>query len=491
MGKELQSMSQEVGGIHTRMESVGFESSEGEVRLIPGKVHTISKQEPLPNHLTNCFVAWVNHVPIIRSGSIDSDDKAHEFVALARKVNQERTNSSSTQLFRVCSHQLNSVEFEWDLIRFQHQRLSQISRAMQKGEKIVHLTADLRNFYTIRPNERKLQSDEEALGKLPKLLNMAAWADYCAWYNDLLEEAFSNFLCDAVDEYTLERYIKDFRHEVFSLFLKRTREQLLELELQVGTLEKAMKAPYRDVVATEKRLIQARSDMQRMVRAHYDSLTEILRIIKIVGDAHPELYPLMNIGKVLKELLANQVEVPGVKSINWAVNEMHLQILNEDFGVISALNCDNGIDRTNLAFAIRLAVSQLKQEFSREEVGEMLEHWEEITRAVNKKVTNGGEGETPQRLAQMVIRYRERFCGNLVNFCIPITELNTSGGMPQRQERLYEHQIPLNFFPSHFSFPNEAGEPERVPLVNYDSETGTPTELTDAGHRLMMSVCYS
>ncbi|MFQ5729546.1 MAG: hypothetical protein ACE5GN_04215 [Waddliaceae bacterium] len=495
MLKEQQELSQQIEGVETTVHSFAFDSSSKGIKLIPDKVYTVSKQKPFSEHVDNCFIAWVNDNPLIRSGSIETKVKAEEFLVIVRALHQElmKKKSLPSLPLRFCANPVCSVEFEWDLIARQHLHLIRMNQNLQEGEQLVQISTELGNLYSDQPPERKLKSVTDALEKMPKLVNMDAWASYCAWYNHLLEEAFSHFLYDAADEYTLEKYLKNFRHEVYSPFLKQTRKRLVEFELLIESQETTEDVSYRDLVDMAKKRVVFRNDLHRMIRAHYDNLVEIVRLIKVIKEAHPELSQLLDIGQVLQRLLANQVEANEGEPPSWGETQMLLQLLNDELGVVSAINGTYGLDRTNLAFAIRLSVMQMKEIFSREEVFDMVLNWEEAAKAVNKILVQKGETENladPKR-ATPVVRFRECVLSNLLDFCLPIIRLNTEGKTPQWQEGLLENLMPLNFLPPFHTMPNAINEPERMALINYHPETGIPVGLTDAGYRFMTSLSYT
>lgn len=488
-------MSQQIEGVETTVHPFAFDSSTKGINLIPDKVFTVDKEEPFSEHLSNCYIAWVNTTPLVRSGSIETKVKAEEFLVLVRALRQEIMKRKSLPGFplRFCANPVNSVEFEWDLIARQHLHLIRKNQDLQEGEQLVQVSTGLEHLYSDRPPERKLKSLTDALEKMPKLLNIDAWASYCAWYNELLEEAFANFLYDAVDEYTLEKYLKNFKHEVHSPFLKETRKRLVEFELLIESQETPEDVSYRDLVDMAKERIVFRNDLHRMIKAHYDNLAEIVRLIKVVKEAHPELSQLLVIGQLLQRLLANQVDATDEAAPSWGEVQMLLQLLNDELGVVSAINGVQGLDRTNIAFAIRLSVMQLKEMFSREEVLDMVFNWEETAKNVNILIAQKGEIENlkEEGRARLVVKFRQCMLSNLLDFCLPIIRLNTEGKTAQWHEGLRENLEPLNFLPSFHTMPNAINEPERVALVDYDPETGAPVGLTNAGHRFMMSLSYA
>lgn len=448
---EFKAISKTIQGVETILQGFAFEHVKGKIRFTPDQIHPYSVEKQYPKNLVNCCIGWVGETPLIRSGHINTLSKAHEWVVLARSI----IPTKQTNL-RLSSAQMSSVEFEGEFIDQQHLALIQATQKLWESEKLVHLSTPLEYVYSTQSFERKVWADQTALDEIPKLHNTEAWADYCAWYNELLEEAFSHFLYDAIDEYTLEAHLKDFRHEVFSDFLERTRSQLLKLELERAT-NQLEGLSHSELVARDKEMLLSRHDMQRMVGEHYKSLVEIVRIVKIVQEAHPDLIDLNVVGRLLKALLGYEVDAPNIPRPNWGIKQMILQLLNDELGVVSSVNCHHGLDKTHLAFAIRMAVLQMKELHSREEIIELALDWENSSH---------------------VDQFRECVLDNLLEFCVPLTHLNTGGKTMRWDESMHIHADLLPFIPKERTMLNAIEEFERMTLV--DSEG-----LTVVGHHLM------
>lgn len=472
----------------------GFEKKHDKLVLSPGLVETVSKAGYSSHHLPNCFAAVAGGACVIRSGLIDSPLKGKELLAVVKKALKKSS-------FRLCSGQINSVEHEWALIDRQHHILEHLHASHVDDVTVVHVVNPLEKVYGDAPQQKKIKRLEETYGKLEKLFNISAWVRYCAWYNERLEEAFAHFLYDAVDEYSLERYLKDFRHEVKSTLLKRTYSRLKEAESSIGQHHAENHLSDRELVNHEKNIFLLRMDLQRMVRAHYGSLVEIVRLIPMIEVAHPDLVDLKITGMALKALLADQLGEKDAPHLGWGAKEMLLQLLNGDLGVVSAVNGEHGLGRTHFSFAIRLAVEQLKDKFARSGMVEAAIHWEEAARTLNKITASHREVDVAGAIEAMLdfalkqhvkIVHRLQYCVlmNLVHLCEPLTRLNIGQFRYSGHNGLYENRELLSFLSSHHTLLNAIEEPERVPLMEYDAATGDPLGLTDAGHRFLMSLNF-
>ncbi|MGA8163947.1 MAG: hypothetical protein WB791_02850, partial [Waddliaceae bacterium] len=480
--KEFNRLSHNIDGIQTTVDAFGFDDGVKHIQLLPRKVHLSTSKEGAAPHLDNCFAARVNQTPVIRTGAIDSIVKVNELLLLVQQV--------ASLPFRLCSNQLDSVEFGWDGIELQHLLLISHRQGENNRQHVVHLSTELEDFYAEdHRGKRRLKAESEALEKLPTFLNMAGWIDYCAWYHELLEEAFTHFAYDAVDQYSLERSLMDFRHEVLSPFLAKSRQQLLMLEGQIERKKPENTQTtigYQRVVDLKKALFRVRQDLLKMARAHHDCLLDIIAAIEIIEQQHPDLILLKLTGQVLHKLLSDQVD-PGGQKINWGVKQMLLQLLNDDLGVISAVNCARKLDRTHFAFAIRLAIEQLKRKFSVAEVIEMVMSWDELTRLVNQLFVKNKEEEVLKKQpTDLVVKYREYVLTNLLAFCFPISQANEEKTEIKLQEELKENAVFLNFIPSYRTIPIENNQQEHRELVIYHPNSYEPIGLTKAGQELLL-----
>jgi hypothetical protein len=105
------------------------------------------------SHLTNAYVIQVDgkDYGIIRTGVINTEQKANEFVALLQKLQQDIQESTGNPDYklRVVSQQLNSFEGEAKLINQQHRWINYANTQMQEkgiGE-VIHINVPSNRWY--------------------------------------------------------------------------------------------------------------------------------------------------------------------------------------------------------------------------------------------------------------------------------------------------------------------------------------------------------
>ncbi len=434
------------------------------------------------DHLINSYVVWINNSPLIRTGIVDTEQKVKDLLGIAREVhgNWQRALGKEFPL-RVCSDQLNSVEFEWGLTHHQHQAM--IHAVEQLGAELVHLNTPLDHFFSEKPDLIKVHSVLEALDQMPKLLNSEGWARICAWYNEGLDQAFKQFPYDAIEEYTLESYINAFGSEVNSLYLNRALQHLLVNQLALGSLDNPVKLDFQKSVEREKDVLQVRARIQKLLVDHLTPLRKLTSVIPVIEDVHPELISIKRTGRYLQTLLEH--EVSDLDGMSWGKQEMVLQLLLDAMRIIPAINCQHGLDRTHLSFAIRCSLMQMKEDLEPEALDDLVLNWDEKTFRLNRLVAKQGiqglKDPSVDPSLQHVIQIRERIYYHLKKCCRPITELSRKGSVPKWKENEYEHPSSFDFLPSHI---------DGVQLVEYDFEKGIPITLTDAGHQFFLTFLF-
>jgi hypothetical protein len=482
----------EIKGITTAVHPFGFRLEKGQFQVFPDQFDACPSLD-----LCNCFVGWVENIPIIRFGSINNSQKVKELLFLAGVVHRKIKNKNKKISFlRVSTDQINSIKFEWDAISLQHRHFAERLQELEVGENLIHISTGLEKFYASHPQRNLSQSEFKTLHDLSHLVNMEAWTAYCAYYYEHLKKIFSEFKYDAVDSYTLEKYIIDFQHEVQNLYLVRTKKRLMELETSLGTKERETNLSYREVVQFEKELIIARKEIQRMVRVHYDFLCEIIRIIQVIEEAHPELKETKYIGKILQGLLAFEVDSPTSQPLPFTCQQILLQLLNDEMGVISAVNCDSGVDRTNLAFAIRLATVQLKNLTSIDEVINLTIGWNPTIAIIHQYLAvkeveqledwaDQIQDLTLKFNIRLMLNFWELFLENLQKVCIPITEEIRSGIEEPSKDDFFLSKELLKIMPP---FRKATDISKTVRLVKYDPNTFDPVDLTPEGRQLIKEI---
>ncbi len=452
-----------------------FQSSGDSVTVIPNRLESFSPQY---EGVTNCFSGSLHSLPIIRSSSVNSERKVNQILALVEKIHQERDSKAE---LRILFDQLQSVEFEWDQIHDAHQSI--IHREENSQHVINHFCSNVDPLVSESPPPFKVKSTIEILDQLPKILNMEAWADFCRWYGQLLQKAFEGFPYDAIDEYTLEKHLQKFLHEVESPFLKRVRQHLLMLQLSMGYPEEPSTMSYQDKVNQEKEVIRVRYEMQKLIRNHYQHLVEIVHTVEMIESEHPELEPIQRAGFYLRELIGPEVNDEKRQRISWGRGQILKQLLCYEFNVIPVINSSRGLGRSHFAFAIRAAAMTMREKLSWAELKQFVLNWNEMTVLVNRLAAKQGEmglrDTSVNREVQRVLEFRESVYEHLKNVCVPISSWNHEGSQVKLTGSEYINPDFLNFLPAFR---------DHRPLVVYDFASGMPTGLTDDGLQFYESI---
>jgi hypothetical protein len=313
----------------------------------------VTFETPFPDVL----VAKVGEAQIIRSGFLGSLEKLNHIISYARSD-------------RIAFVQYNAEEEAWRKIVREHQRLSNIERPH------VHLSLPIQPALYPKPPREATYHEKEIADILPKLLNMEAWAIYSNWLDELFEAALEQFNFDAIDEYTLEAHLEDFRHEVNSDLLLKNLTAIREIDHQKSapTLEE------------EKQLIRLRQELRRMIEAHYSILKVIIARIQEIETEHPELQNVGNLSMLLKNIIQNQLKPFDEATLKWGLQEISLQLLDDALGVQPILNCSHDHGRTIFAMVLRITIMQMKESHSLRELILMIETWskESVTPIIQK-----------------------------------------------------------------------------------------------------------
>lgn len=447
--------------------------------IVRHRLETFPSKESI---LTNCFGGWIHGMPIIRSSSPNTEEKVRQLIALLEVYHREWNERNNGKIpFRFTLDQLQSVEFEWEMIHDEHQSIVHVSESL--SSHINHLSSPISPLVAESAPPFKVQSTIDMLDQMPKILNMESWADYCGWYADMLSAAFHDFPYDAIDEYTLEKYLQHFLHESNSPFLKRARKHLLLLQLAMGFPEQPLHTSHQDRINKEKDVIKVRYEMQKLIRDHYRPLSEIVPVLKLIEIVHPELEKIQRCGVYLNELIGPEVHEEKARHLSWGRGQMIKQLLCSELHVIPAIHCDTGLARTHLAFAIRAAAMTMKERLTWKELRNFVTNWHEKTvllnRLAQKQGEKGLEDPSVSREVQHVVDFRILVYGYLKNFCVPISKWNHDKQKVKLSGDEYYFAEPLNFLPSFI---------EGKQLIHYDYASGNPTGLSEAGLRFYETI---
>ena len=197
--------------------------------------------------------------------------------------------------------------------------------------------------------------------------NIDAWEIYCYWMGEMIEVFYETLKLESLDTYTLEAAFKKYLIENRTLLLRNE-----ELEKMSKLLKLESFNPKDDRAQLERDIVRARNEAKQSLIVQRDTLIEIGSIIEIIQDAHPELSRLRIMAKILTQLMG---VLSDGEAVDWEQQLVLMQLLHEEMGIISALNCSGSFERAKLAFAVQTATSLMKNRYGIDEILSMALKW--------------------------------------------------------------------------------------------------------------------
>lgn len=481
----------DIRGVWTTVVPYSFQTGDDKCKVFS---ETLPQLDNLGDALAHTWVGWVGRTPVIRCGNLNSNRKIQELWALVNEINRDLNSKGITNqsICRLSLNQLNSAISEDDPFALEHYLLA---TQEQSKDKILHYTSFLDNFYFSTKPEILSQKDLEELQVPLKLHNMDACITYCGIYNEMLQRVFSGFEYDDVDAYTIEKYVIAFEHEMQSPYLPAVKSQIIDLQRVLFADEELAKLTFREKENVKRQILNLRQELQDMVKALFENLVEFVRIIPIIQDAHPELKSLKEKGILLKTLLGSEIEALNQPPLSFTNQQYLLQLLNDDMGIISAVHCSNGVERTNIAFAVRLAVIQLKSSTSTEQIIDLGLNWDEAHEKIHHCIAERGvekleawiqDLEVPQfrTRIQLLLQFWDLFYSNLISFCKPITLVVNHNQIARPRVGGYLNREFLEIMPP-FVKQVEHNIQKYQMLIKYDSQSHQTRDFTKFGHSLL------
>lgn len=464
--------------------------------LLPGQVLPTSFKKGNPeesDHLCNAYVITIpggeDEPPrqIIRTGVIDTQQKADEFESLLRKAQKE----SGREKLRVVSHQLNSFGHsgtgfsERSMIEEQHRLIGKMNEkfweeGVDRDEgvaiEVIHINTQCNRWYDIETSMGSIGGEHDS-----RALNLESWGTYIQWCKEDLEELDLSFLMETPADTDEAQMMKDLQTEEII-----SKELFEEWSKATGTKK--------DLLREYALLAKAKDYIPK--DSPYKNHQKALRVIS-----------LMN------KILGSQLALPGAM-IDRGQELMILGMLHQELGIVDAMNCKSGLDRTGINHAIVLSLEKMRKEkeFGPEREFELVDNWDNTSTILNGLVTKYGQelidawldGAYPideneeistllKNRMKDVIKFRKLVLDNLIEVAIPITQTSTGLVGLKWNDRLL-NLIPLNFLPPYVrkTFKTEtADKTEVLELVKYDKRTGKPKKLTNHGQRLLLKFSTS
>lgn len=296
--------------------------------------------------LANAFVTHINGAVLARCESIDSPQKAEQFLAWLK-------NPHAMFPKRICVVQTNPPE-EWEILEREHNLLLQLNQSFE-GE-VLHV--NLPYFCS------RVDSEYQ---HLTLLQNREALAGYGRWLNDEIDRLSRAFLPAMIDEYQLEGKLKDFGHEVKSSLLLESKEEILKTTLKLNAIENS--GDFEAIKNLEKQLLTSKENLYRLMQAQEGALEQVEKGISKIEKEHPELLALKR--KVIAlRLLLTDMQHPRALFLH--------QLLNIWLEAATIVASGDGLKGVSFDFAARQALMQCARRYSPWELLNLMLHWEEI-----------------------------------------------------------------------------------------------------------------
>lgn len=439
-----------------------------------------SKEVEVP---ANCWVMQLPSAIFFRSGLIDTKSKARFFFETLRHFDKEFKSNSADSIkkafpLRVLSCQLSSTDTEWEQIWSEQACLVWLGFKHGLSAQIAHMVLPAEHFYTPKLQEPPSEFFHKAVDNLTHLQNIDAWEYYGFWMAEEVEIILEKLSLESLDTYTLEAYLKDYLIESRAMLARNAELEVTENILKLGALRHLLDFPLKpedDVAALERALIKTRHEAKQRLIVQQGSLFQIARVIEVIQGVHPELMALKRMAKILAKLMGSQLKISGLSSIRWGQKLMLMQLLHEEMGVFSALNCDTGLERTSLGFAVQAATSIMKEACGVEAALDLALNWDEVILP----------GMNNAQWVKLASQFRQTVLMCLEHLCVPITHREPVHENLEWVQSQNENLDFLSLLPEYKVSPNKKGEMSHVQLYRLDPETGLPAGLTKEGHHLM------
>ncbi len=296
--------------------------------------------QPLDSQLENSWYWAEGQGIIFGSPAPATMEQAELFEKAAQKV---ATSKNPSLPFRIMHCQLCRPTNEWPLIEDHQIYLRTLNN---KDEGILNIPTDPLNIPKDRPPESEFLLKDAH--QLTSLYNTEAWSLYCYWISLNTENILLTIPLEAMELYTLEAALKDLVHEQKSAWLKKNENSCSEALLKIRAAKKEGTDPFE----SEKQLMRARMEIQKSLQMRLPILNKIDHLIGNESSGYPYLLPLKQQSHLLSLLLNYSLGNEECQKLSWEQQLMLIQLLNESLGVCTALHCDTGLERTQLAFAV-------------------------------------------------------------------------------------------------------------------------------------------
>lgn len=408
----------------------------------------------LDNKRLYLFGVALEKVLLIRSAPIDTTEKMIDFLKFSDNLYQKE--GAPQGKMRLSSLQLNTQGDELMQIQQQHYQIIEAIKMQSRRHCMAHISLPTELLiYHVQPRHQS-KFLQTTLLRMQQQFNAEACLTYSTWFCDEIDKVQSTFHLDQSELFTLEAHFDNFRHEVHSLLLNALIDEIENILITQMNLD-GIEGQKR-VVELDKKLVALREKLQLELKELCIILHNIIWTINIIEEQHPELKKIKRIAMVLHALTASQIGLQGEKLLAWGQSLLLIQMLDIELGVISAVNCATGLQRTNLVFAICLALVESAKKLNADELFAHCMVWGEDDKGVFAQ--NFKELVWKNYSALHIGSHQDSMKEGAINF-----ELASF--------------LPLTV---HVKVQDEIKE---VALFKIDAETGKPVDFTEAGKKYL------
>lgn len=481
-------------------------------RVANGQVYNAVNEEQ--DNISLCFSVQFNHSALIRTGPIDTFNKAKQFFALA--LDQHKILAAHNQKLnskpRIVCDQLDDPLFDWEQIQIQHVYLTMAAHEAKMDLRMVHMSLATDYFFVRTDVEPRSPFKKKNADKMAKELNWIGWVKYALWISEEMDVLLSTFRTEASQTYQLEAFFRDFIQESRSHLLDKAIKDIHELSLKYAQMH-LKKIVYVNDHQRPDEIHKMNQEMASLGKNIFkvsmnlkESLDRIFEIVlKIEAEAvrnkkiREEYVPLRRMILLFRKILQSQIDSKNTIQTSWSQQVMLRQLLNDELMVVSSVNCASGLEQTHQSFTLQVAIMELKQKYPADRVMDMVFNWLSTNSKLNMLICEYGYVKYHEWLqnndvvedqinfhkrAILVHKLRAIFFRTLMDLCLPIQQI--CGIEPKAVEsNLKAEKSYLNLLPSFLEMKYEDGEVEWTPYVTYDAKTGESVDLVDKGYRTL------
>lgn len=440
-----------------------FEKKDG-LRLLANGFNS-----PEEDVLSRCFIGFVNRVPILRCGPLDTALKMQCLELTLAKVSKEKNPRYVISYMGLPSESWEKMIALYDL-----------------NTEIALLNLPTESFYYKAEDELDKEFASKSERALTQQYNIEGWLTYCRWFSESIKRHLQNLKLEQADEYRLQATMEDFIHEVNSDFLRKQQEIIRQTREQ-----KKSAADQEQLMKIEEKWVTAHLEMQKYLNNQLEVLQKIINQIDVIENEHAELATLKEMSKMLAELLKDHFE----HHLFWDKRILYFQLLNHALNVSPIITSIDGLAAVNFPFAICMAINSLLQQFPQEPFSERLYDWERACQLANEKYPQGiGAKLFPKEESKIIAFYttllRNRFWDYLRGFCLPIMNLSQQLSKSHVQHESWKVRLEMLSFIPYFdeSFYQRMGHEERY-LIHIAPASKRPSGLTKAGYQVLHRIC--